>query len=259
MKRSKSLMFGVLLLAAMFLAVPPRADAAGLILEPMGEHNQTLNAQESVSYQWFIYNGLNRTFLLRISANVTSGPEWSSSFDTSLVLLKQGQSVFVNLTVESTGDVERRVVNQSVMFLFEDIDNPIFTFLQLGYAETTMVPIWGALAPGKNKILWEFENPLPAPFDNNYATFLLNVGIWAAIALALAYLVGPAMRLFTKRTKTDLDDRILKILHVPIFILVIVFGLVSSFAILPLNKVEVRTIYDVYGIVLIAVVTFVVY
>jgi len=67
------------------------------------------------------------------------------------------------------------------------------------------------------------------------------------------------VRLVTKRTKTDIDDRILKIIRVPLFVLIIIYGLVSSLAILPLSDSEVGSVFEIYGIVLIAILTFVVY
>ncbi len=122
-----------------------------------------------------------------------------------------------------------------------------------------MIPVWGVMAPGKNKLLGTFDNPLPEPFNGNYSTFLLNVGIWACIALVFMYVFDPVVRMFTKKTKTDIDDRILKILRKPVFALVIVYGLVSSFSILPLSERDIGEIFLLYGIVLIVIITFVAY
>ncbi len=229
-----------------------------MIFEQIGDKSKELNAGESVSYEWFIYNGYNYSILIQVSANITSGPEWSSSFDRTIAVLNPGDSLFVNLTVSATGDVDERNINQSVRFLITDLTTSL-NILKLSYAQTKMIPIWGALSADKNKILWQFENPLPAPLNNNYGTFALNLLIWAGIALIFAYVIGPAARMFTKRTKTDLDDRIIKILHVPIFVLIIVFGLVTSLSILPLSEHEVRIVFESYGIVLIAILTFVIY
>jgi small-conductance mechanosensitive channel len=230
-----------------------------IILQMVGPDHQEVNAGDSVVYQWFIYNGYNSSFLLQATADVTSGPGWTSEFNTPIAVLNPGMSLFVNLTVKASEDVDATTANQTVFFNFKDLNNSAFTRLDTSTAKTDMIPTWGAIAPGKNKLLGQFENPLPSPFDDNYGTFALNVGIWTAIALFLAFVVGPMMRLVTQRTKTDLDDRFLKVIHKPIFALVIVFGLVSSLAILPLTEREVAMMYEAYWIVLIAVLTFVVY
>lgn len=248
------------LLACLALATSSSTNASsGMLFQQVGPNYQEINAGESAVYQWFVYNGYNSSFLLRISATVTSGPGWTSGFDKSIAVLSPGMSILVNLTVKASDDVGSIDVNQTVLFSFESLSDTTFTFLETGSANTKMTPVWSALAPGKNKLLGLFETPLPAPLDSNYATFGLNMIIWAAIALFIAFAVDPALKLLTKRTKTDLDDRLLKVLHAPVFVLVIVFGLVSSFTILPLTEHEIGTVYKAYGIILIVIFTFIVY
>ncbi|MGQ9587293.1 MAG: hypothetical protein ACUVT7_02785 [Thermoplasmata archaeon] len=100
--------------------------------------------------------------------------------------------------------------------MFTDLDNTDSTFARTGIANTKMIPIWGVISIGKNKLLGRFDNPLPAPFDDNWVTFALNIWIWACIAAVFAYLIDPAVRLATRRTRTDIDDRILKVMRKPI-------------------------------------------
>jgi MscS family membrane protein len=260
MKTLRCLAFLLVSIGCIALAASNSASgSSSIVLQPVGPDHQDVNAGDSVVYQWFIYNGFNSSFLLQVSADVTSGPGWTSEFNTPITVLNPGMSIFVNLTVKASRDVDTTTVNQTVFFSYQDLNNSAFTRLDISNARTDMIPLWGAISPGKNKLLGQFENPLPPPFDDNYGTFALNVGIWAAIAVLLAFVVGPVMKLVTQRTKTDLDDRILKVIHKPIFALVIVFGLVSSLTILPLTEHDVGIIYQAYGIVLIAILTFVVY
>jgi MscS family membrane protein len=233
--------------------------SSGIILKMTSLNHQEVNAGDSVTYEWFIYNGYNSSFLLEVTADVTSGPGWTSDFSTDIVVLNPGMSILVNLTVEASRNVDAITVNQTVFFRYENPNNSAFSRLDISSASTDMIPTWGVVAPGKNKLLGQFESPLPPPFDNNYGTFALNVGIWAAIALFLTFVIAPAVKLAAQRTKTDLDDRFMKVIHKPLFVLVMVFGVVSSLTILPLAEHEVGLIYEVYGFVLIAVLTFVVY
>jgi small-conductance mechanosensitive channel len=252
---------GAALLAVLALAgtLPQNASAQGIVFLEVGERSLECPAAESVEYKWFLYDDSTSSYLIQLSIDETSGTDWSSRVSEPVFVLQPCESRMVTLTVEADGDVSSRTVNQSVSFTFTDLNGTSGEYTLVVYAETTFIPTWGVIAPGKNKLLDRFDTPLPAPLDNNYVTFGLNMCIWAGIALSVAYVVDPAVHMITKRTKTDIDDRILKILRIPIFVLIIIFGLVSSLTILPLTDREVGTVFEVYGIALIAILTFVVY
>lgn len=252
----------VLLVASVLLALPAASDsvgAEGIVFREVGSLEKECPASESVSYGWFAYNDNATSYLLEVSVDVSSGSGWSSSLNQQIFVLNPAESVFVNLTVKAANDVRSKTINQTVTFTFTDLDNTSTAFSRTSPVNTKMIPTWGVVAPGRNKLLGTFDNPLPEPFNDNYVTFGLNIAVWAGIALFIAYVVDPAVRVFTKRTKTDLDDRVLKILRKPIFALVIVYGLVSSFSILPLSEGRVALIFELYGVILIVILTFVVY
>lgn len=217
------------------------------------------NAGESVVYEWFIFNGQTDPELVEITVDVSSGEGWNSDLDRAVVVLHPQESLFVNLTFTAKTDVGSHNISQTVSFEYTNLNNTALTFEDDADVHTQTIPVWGIISPGKNKLLGTFDNPFPAPFDNNYVTFGLNIGLWAIVAVFFAYIINPMVHIFTKRTKTDIDDRILRILHKPIFFLIILYGIVSSFAILPLSEGSVRFISEAYGIILIAIVTFVGY
>ncbi len=235
-------------------ASPPQ-----VIFIPTASEYMECNAGESVVYQWFIFNGETTSQLVEITVNVSSGEGWHSELNPAVAVLHPQESLFVNLTFSATTSVGSHNISQAVIFDYTDLNDTGLTFVDAASIHTKTVPVWGIISPGKNRLLGTFDNPFPAPFDNNYATFGLNIGIWAVIAVFFAFVINPVVHLFTKRTRTDIDDRVLKILHTPIFILIIVYGLVTSFAILPLSEGHVRVISEVYGVFLIAIVTFVGY
>ncbi len=217
------------------------------------------NAGESVVYQWFIFNGQDNSQLIEVSMNISSGERWEAELNKAVAVIRPEESAFINLTFTAEKSIGPHVITQAVRFNFTDLNDTSLTHVEVLTVSTTTIPLWGVISPGKNKLLGSFDNPLPAPFDNNYATFALNVGIWALIAVFFAYVIDPIVRMFTKKTKTDIDDRVLKIVHMPIFVLIIVYGVVSSLAILPLTEASFRFVSQIYGIFLIAIVTFVAY
>ncbi len=81
---------------------------------------------------------------------------------------------------------------------------------------------------GDDLILGYWDNPFPSPLDNAFGIFLGNVAAWLVIALVTAFLVDPFLRMLTSRTETNLDDRIIRIIRMPVFIALFAFGLKQS-------------------------------
>lgn len=249
----------VLATFAVALMIAPSASAEDIILAEIGDHEQTCEASSSVQYEWFVYNSHNVSYLLEMSIDVASGEGWESEFEDEYILLDPGDGASVTLILSATNEVTSEDVNQTVIFTFVDLDDTNKSEVLHGYANTSMIPVWGVIAPGKNKILGMFDNPFPEPFNDNYVTFLISVGLWAMIAVVFMYIIDPIAHIFTKKTKTDLDDRILAIMRKPIFVIVVVYGIVSSFSVLPLSEKDIGEIFVIYGLVMIALVTFVAY
>ncbi|MCU0852577.1 MAG: mechanosensitive ion channel family protein [Thermoplasmata archaeon] len=261
MNRSRNAALALLAMALLLslVALSTLAAAQGIVFREVGPFEQECPASESIYYQWFVYNDDLAPYLVEVSVSEFSGSGWRSVLDRPIFVLDPGAGIFVNLTVTASSDVSSKRVNQTVQFSFTDLQDTAHTFEVTSVAQTEFIPTWDVIAPGKNKILGYFDNPLPPPFDGNYTTFALNVLIWIGIGLVVAYVVAPAVRVFTKKTKTDIDDRVLKVIHMPVFALIIVYGLVSSLSILQLSDSQVNLILDSYGIVLIVVATYVVY
>jgi len=261
MKGRRGLSFSILAVACLLIPLLPAdpAHAQTMTFIQIGESYKECAPAESVEFKWFLYNDYDTAFLLQVSLNVTSGIGWTSEIDQPITVLDYRESAIVTLTVSADSDVTSRDVNQSVIFRLTDLNSTSPDIIMVSYADTKLIPVWGVIAPGKNKLLGRFDNPLPEPFDTNYFTFGINLMIWAGIALFVAFIVQPVAHLITKRTKSDIDDRVLKILKMPIFVLIVVFGLVSSLTILPLTDSEVAFVFNIYGIALIMILTFVVY
>lgn len=241
------------------IGIAQPVEAQSIIFIEIGDHSMECEAGESITYQWFFYNDMNVSYLFEASVDVVSDTGWESELSPLVAVLDPGDALLVELTVTAENSVSSKEVSQVVTFVLTDLSDSYAEIIYTGTAETEMVPLWGVVAPGRNKLLGQFDNPLPEPFDDNYMTFLLNIGIWACIALFIAYVVDPAIRMFTKRTKTDIDDRIMKVMRKPVFVLIMVFGVVQSLTILQLSESQVSSVFQVYGVVLISVLTYVVY
>jgi MscS family membrane protein len=82
-------------------------------------------------------------------------------------------------------------------------------------------------------VLGLFRNPMPAPFDNAYGVFLLDLVFWSFIAITLILLQDPILLWLSRRAEKHVSARIVQLLRVPVFIALLFLGLTQSWAALP--------------------------
>ncbi|MCX8173086.1 MAG: mechanosensitive ion channel [Thermoplasmata archaeon] len=101
------------------------------------------------------------------------------------------------------------------------------------------------------KVIGIFENFLPYPFNNVYGVFILDIVLWSVLIIVIYYLTETIIARMVKRTKTDLDDRILAIVRKPLLVFFITYAIVSSTEILDLPDVFYFYLYNFYWSVVI--------
>ncbi len=102
-----------------------------------------------------------------------------------------------------------------------------------------------------------FEIPWPASWGY-WGTFLNVVITWMLITFIL-YLLFPYLKKLTKITKTKVDDVIVEILHKPVTIWVISYGLTTALLTLPPISWLFPLIIEAYNIVVVVLVTWIAY
>ena len=101
------------------------------------------------------------------------------------------------------------------------------------------------------KVLGIVENFLPYPFNNVYGVFILDVILWSILIIVVYLITEKLITRLVKRTKTDLDDRILEIVRKPLLIFFITYAIVSSTEILDLPDIFYFYLYNIYWSVVI--------
>jgi small-conductance mechanosensitive channel len=64
--------------------------------------------------------------------------------------------------------------------------------------------------------------------DNPEWNFLVRVLIWVLVAVAIVLIVRPVVKRMFQKTKTDVDDQVIKIMEGPILLIVFFYGLLHS-------------------------------
>jgi MscS family membrane protein len=71
------------------------------------------------------------------------------------------------------------------------------------------------------------KEDLPDYLQSDWARFGIALGLWSA-AIVVIWFVFRLLLLFTKKTKTNLDSQIVKIVRIPFFLILFVYGLLVS-------------------------------
>jgi MscS family membrane protein len=240
----------LVLLSALFLiCLSPAATSAPADVSVFQVSDElTLDAGGSVSFEWVAYNdGADR--LLVIPELLSEIPEritWTLEPSYAVIEGGSGRSFYLNLSAGT--DLYTDVTQLDMVFRITDMNT-----LESGEVERQVVlnaeSLYGHL-DRENRILGVWENFLPSPFDGHWGAFGLSLLIWVAIGLLVMKVVGPAIRHLTRKTKSKWDDIIIEVVRLPLTVLVIAFGMISSIEILDLPATLVTDLELAYMIVL---------
>ena len=102
-----------------------------------------------------------------------------------------------------------------------------------------------------------YKFSLPNELDNNYGRFLIYFVLWVIIAAIVLIISNIIINRIVKRTKMDIS--ILKIIRKPIFILIVLYGLIISLSALELSEDMLFWFKQAYNIGLFITIIWLVY
>ncbi len=110
-----------------------------------------------------------------------------------------------------------------------------------------------------NTIIGGFRNPLPPPLDGPIGAFILNILIWFTIGMIVFFVITPFLHRLTKKTESDLDRLMVKMIRRPLLIFIFLYGLIHSLVRLDI-PFEVRAgLYQIYSLLALAIGIYVTY
>jgi small-conductance mechanosensitive channel len=250
--------FVILLVMA---AVAPSVQASGVTVFDVDEKNyyHSIDAAEDATFEWFVYNNDSSPFLLMVNVTGVDVNYIQPVFQQNFTAINPGDSNTVKLTMIPDRDLVTTDVTFDVIFTFTQMDDPSRTITVTKQVTLHVDSTYGAKA-GQNKIFGVWDNKLPAPFESNYGAFVVTVVGWLVIALIVMFVVDPLVHFITRKTETELDDILLRILRYPVFAFIITYGfVVNSLEILNLPRPTVKLIETVYGVMMIILIAYVAY
>ncbi len=192
-----------------------------------------------------------------VRAVVDQDADWDYEVSNSHFVLDENNPYqIVSITFNVPQTPEEDSMDATVIFRFRELGAD-------GYEEVTQpvtVNVKGAVpVEESNTIIGGFANPLPGQLNDPYGAFGLNLLIWFIIGWVFYFMVSPVIHGFTKKTKTNIDEVIIRMIRKPILVLIFIYGLLESLMRLNLKLGIRTTIYQIYLVTVVVIGVFVTY
>ena len=249
-----------LLLSSACLAPAARASPGEInIFEPTASQ-MDVEMEASIMFRWGVYNnGSNPQTLLIDISGADHGWTATLSDSDSYFVLQPGEfrALTLNVTAPDTRDYPVETITLTATA--RDLVTEEHWTEHLGTVNATIVG--GAYIPPTQVLGW-FDDPLgdyiPA-LDNEWGVFITTVIIWLIVGAVIYFVLDPIVKQATKRTKTDLDDKILAIIKGPVFWIIFSYGVVSSLRVLNFSWSVVHGLELTYSVLLILLLSWMAY
>jgi len=238
----------VLVLLAMLICIPGAAEPTDHQLEIADTDTsaKTVEVEETANYKWTLTNTDNHTYQIIVVIPETS-EKWTVEIAGNREFdILTNSSATVEVTASPISDDAEKKIHITVIFSVETDHGRFDTHSTVVAEMETEVLIFGLL-----------KNPLPAPLDNQVGDFLLSLVLWIILIVIITIFIRLVIKKITGKTKIKVDDIILKAVRVPLIIVLILYGIISSLKLLSLEKNTIQRFELSYKIILIILIMWV--
>ncbi|NPA74485.1 MAG: mechanosensitive ion channel [Euryarchaeota archaeon] len=236
-----SLVFAVLLISFVPMLISP--GVYGQVYPESFE--KSINGGTSYEFHFAVFNDKNCTLFYSII--LPDEGEWGMTANPVSGILNPGDARDITLKL----DAPKASLHENWVF-----DIKVEFYNTTGLVEVNYVTLHIHLNARAFELLY-FTIPFPESWGY-WGNFLNIVIFWAVVGLVI-YLVFSALKRLVQMTKTKVDDILLQILHTPVTIWVISYGIFNSSLVFPLSNRVFSYIYLVYNIVTIIIITWIIY
>ncbi len=229
------------------------AEGQPVVGEYDAPYERTVDRGEKTTFSWTIEKNDHPDYTVRIDTEGFEGLDIQLDPEENFILV---EDKIVTLTVEVPSFPEYDKIDGTVIFLFGREGD-----ITLDPVEKDVTVYVGDIpdAAEANTIVGGFRNPLPSPLDGPIGAFLLNLLIWFAIGMIVFFVVTPFLHQLTKKTETDLDRLMIKMIRRPLLIFIFLYGFIHSLLRLDI-PFEIRaTLYQIYSLLALAIGVYVAY
>gem|GEM_PF-1105698 len=237
----------IVLFMLLILAPTGQADKIHVKEIPGETYEKTISKAAEATYTWEVKND---DPVLKYHVIIELGKEnddWQSDIFPDDFYIEPKKNVTVKLTVSTTSRFDGDRQEHRLDFMVSSGTNTTIPISM--YANTTQ-----DIPESEKKLTFGgIDIPLPDALNNMLGRFGGSFLLWVVAALLSWFLLKIVMARITKKTVTDLDDKVLGVVQTPLILLIVLYGVVDSLVYLELTPArisQIKTVYD-FGLMLI--------
>ncbi len=244
----------ILIISAPLISIASETGGGQPVVGGYDDYERTVERGEKATFNWTVERREDVDHTVTVETEGFEDVENKIS-PSWFILDEEEPNKIVTLTVELPMFPDTDQVEGSVNFSFhrggEPVDHEV---------ENITIDIGGLPDQADaNTLVGGFRNPLPSPLDGPIGAFLLNLLIWFSIAVAGFFLITPFLHHLAKKTETDLDDILVKMIRRPLLLFIFLYGFIHSLIRLDL-PFEIRaTFYQLYSLLALVIGAYIVY
>ncbi len=261
MEAMSNLKKSMIIISVVFLLFVPSfcsiasSSSSGPIVGSYDDYERKVKRGTKTTFNWTIERVENEDFTVRIETEGLSDLEKKIEPSPYLVLDEKNPTRVVGLTVEMPMFPDSKMVKGDVIFSFYQNGT-----IQKEVKKDINIEVSGLPdEENANSIVGGYQNPLPAPLNKPIGAFFLNLAIWSCIGIGLFFAVTLILSRLTKKTKTNLDNLVIKMVRRPLLIFILLYGFIHSILRLELGLQIRATLYQFYSILVVIIGVYVAY
>jgi small-conductance mechanosensitive channel len=225
------------------------------------EVEQTFGPGKDATYKWLLYTDEPTTrYLVVITADVSNSKfkvDISSEGDENLIV-DQDTIIYIKMTVTTSEEMDD--VDTEITVTFK-----VIPLTQGGQTTYMSRDVRVNMETPKPDPVVEFIGLEWAPpkdlggeqLEKWYVRFIVEIVLYTVLSIVIFFLISPGIKTLTGKTKTKVDDMLVELLRMPIFLLLVTWGLLQSVKALNLPPSSMGMFNKAWFVFAMIIVTFV--
>ncbi|MDP7263992.1 MAG: hypothetical protein QGH39_00355, partial [Candidatus Thermoplasmatota archaeon] len=246
---------GMLFLFFIVISLIQTSASAVNVLKLDQDYSRTVERDSTQEFRWgLFYPDTNISYSLEIDVHYDRDWEFElsqSDFELNKTTANHADITEITLTISTLNSKYGDTATFTVNFTFSPQDN--VAAAQITKTMTCSVTIKSSIS-SSGLDLFGFEIGLPEEWDVPLVRFGISLGVYIIVGLLLYFILIPLIRNLTKKTKTDIDNRVMEVIRRPLMIIIISYAVMASLSRLDIPEEFLHYILVIYKVIVIIVI-----